>query len=149
MLGVIFGILYWMCYDRQKTFAILDVQMCITLTVVMIVFLPWDVVMTFPKERAIFLRERRAGLYTSSSFYIARVSADAPLHIVAAVTFATIVYLMSGLRMGLHIFIAINVYGILVGAAVLQAIGAVSRSLEEGNMLMMLVMMTTMMLTSG
>ena len=58
----------------QVSFAILDAQMCIVMSVLMAVWLPYDVTLTFPLERRIFLRERKAGLYTTSSFYCARIT---------------------------------------------------------------------------
>ena len=39
----------------------------------------------FPLERKIFLRERKAGLYPTSAFYVARVTADVPAHIISAI----------------------------------------------------------------
>jgi hypothetical protein len=149
MMGLIFGILYWQTYDRHIEFALLDTQMGVTMTVIMVAWLPYDVVLTFPKERKIFLRERRAGLYSSFEFFCARILADMPFHVITACTFAVIVYLMAGLQCGLHIFIAINVYGILIGASMMQAIGAVSRTFEEANILMMLVLMLSMMMSTG
>lgn len=63
IMGLIFGALYLNVYDKSTTsFAILDAQMCIVMSVLMAVWLPYDVTLTFPIERRIFLRERKAGL---------------------------------------------------------------------------------------
>mmetsp|Transcript_1677 Transcript_1677/g.3417 ORF Transcript_1677/g.3417 Transcript_1677/m.3417 type:complete len:151 (-) Transcript_1677:164-616(-) len=56
---------------------------------------------------------------------------------------------MAGLRMGVHLFIILNVGGILVGASLMQCIGSLSRTFEEANILMMVVMMLTMMTSTG
>lgn len=149
MMGIIFGVLYFKTYEKELEFAMLDTQMAVTMTVIMIAWLPYDVVLTFPKERQIFLRERRAGLYSSFEFYLARILADMPFHVISAIIFAAVVYLMAGLQCGLHLFILLNIYGILVGAAMMQAIGAVSRTFEEANILMMLVLMMSMMMSTG
>merc|ERR1719444_455199 len=148
-MGLIFGALYWKCYDREEEYVILDTQMAVTMVVIMSVFLPYDVTLTFPKERKIFLRERKAGLYCSLEFFIARITADMPMHIVAAIIMSAIIYPMAGLTQGIHVFALVNISGILVGAALMQLVGALSRSFEEANLLMMLIMMLTMVMTSG
>jgi len=149
MLGVIFGVIYWQSYDKEKQFVILDIQMCVVMVTAMSVFLPYDVTLTFPKERKIFLRERKAGSYSTSCFYFARILADMPMHMLAGAVFALIIYPMAGLKMGAHIFAALTIMAILVGASVMQLIGAISQTFEEANILMMLVTMMTMMLSSG
>lgn len=71
------------------------------MAVLMAVWLPYDVTLTFPKERRIFLRERKAGLYTTSQFYLARITADAPAHTVSALIMALIIWGMAGLQLGM------------------------------------------------
>jgi ABC-type multidrug transport system ATPase subunit len=149
MMGLIFGMLYFQSYDKEEQFAILDVQMAVTMSVIMSIWLPFDVTLTFPKERQIFLRERAAGLYSTSVFFLARILADMPMHITAATIMASIIYPLVDLQMGVHLFIVLNVIGILVGASLMQCIGAVSKSFEEANILTMLVMMMSMMTSTG
>jgi ABC-type multidrug transport system permease subunit len=145
-MGLIFGSIYFDTYGKDKAeLAILDTQMCVTMTVVMSVWLPFDVTLTFPKERRVFLRERKAGLYPTTAFYFARILADMPMHIVAATIQALIIYYMAQLRMGVHYFVFVNVLGVLVGASLMQTIGAICRTFEEANLLMMPVMMLAMM----
>lgn len=150
LMGVIFGLLYYDVYDKSEdSFAVLDAQMCIALTVMMTVFLPYDVTLTFPMERKIFLRERKAGLYPTSSFYIARITADVPAHVVSSIFMSIIVWGMAGLRIAAFDFILVNIAGILIGAAMMQCIGAIARTFEEANIYMMIVMMMSMMLGTG
>ena len=150
IMGLIYGALYFDVYNKSETsYAILDAQMCIVMSTLMAVWLPYDVTLTFPTERRIFLRERKAGLYTSSAFYIARICADVPAHIVSAMVMAIIIWGMAGLQIALGDFILIMIYGILIGAAVMQMIGAFSRTFEEANIYMMIVLMMSMMLGSG
>jgi ABC-type multidrug transport system ATPase subunit len=149
MIGLMFGVIYWQCYEKSLEYVILDTQMAIVMCTMMSVWLPYDVTLTFPRERQIFLRERKAGLYQSACFYVARISADMPFHILASGLMACIVYPMSGLRMGVHIFALMNILGVLVGASVMQMIGAVSKTFEEANMLMMLILMLAMLMSSG
>jgi ABC-type multidrug transport system ATPase subunit len=148
-MGLIFGGLYFDSYKKEtEAFAILDTQMCVTMTVVMALWLPFDVTLTFPKERRVFLRERKSGLYPTTAFYIARILADMPMHVVSAALMAVIIHPMAGLRMHIGLFMVANIIGVLVGAAVMQCIGAICRSFEEANLLMMPTMMFAMMTSS-
>lgn len=150
LMGIIYGVLYYKVYDKSTvTFSILDAQMAIAMTVLMAVWLPYDVTLTFPKERRIFLRERKAGLYTTSSFFVARITADMPAHIISAIIIAVIVWAMAELNISPGAFILIVCLGILIGASVMQLIGAVSRTFEEANIYMMVVLMMSMMLGTG
>merc|ERR1719379_3034977 len=149
MMGLIFGAIFWQCYDRAKEYIVLDTQMTVTMSVLMAAWLPYDVTLTFPKERQVFLRERKAALYPTSAFYLARISADMPMHVVSAWILATIVYFMAGLQGNYFIWCGVHIYGILVGAAIMQWIGTVCQTFEEANILMMVVMMMTMMMSSG
>ena len=79
------------------------------------------------------MRERRAGLYPTSAFYLARIIADVPAHVASAIIMGVIVHLMAGLRCDMGAFILIMIMSILVGAAILQCIGAMSRTFEEAN----------------
>jgi hypothetical protein len=150
LMGLIYGALYIKVYDKSSvSFAILDAQMCIVMSVLMAVWLPYDVTLTFPKERRVFLRERKAGLYTTSAFFVARITADMPAHILSAVLMGIIVWLMAELNIELGAFILIMSYGILIGASIMQLIGAVARTFEEANIYMMVVLMMSMMLGTG
>merc|ERR1719453_1480262 len=149
MLGVIFGGIYWQCYDKQREYVIIDVQMGVVLITMMCVWLPYDVTLTFPRERQIFLRERKAGLYSTSAFYCARISADMPMHVISVAIMAGILYPMVDLNQGIHEFLLVNIAGVLVGASLMQMIGAVSATFEEANILMMLIMMLTMIMSTG
>eukprot|EP00617_Octactis_speculum_P008703 CAMPEP_0185797952 /NCGR_PEP_ID=MMETSP1174-20130828/161886_1 /TAXON_ID=35687 /ORGANISM="Dictyocha speculum, Strain CCMP1381" /LENGTH=214 /DNA_ID=CAMNT_0028493417 /DNA_START=113 /DNA_END=754 /DNA_ORIENTATION=- len=150
IMGLIFGALYWKTYEKSETsYAILDTQMGITMCTLMTVWLPYDVTLTFPLERKIFLRERKAGLYPTSAFYLARISADVPIHVVSAITIAVIMHVMARLRIDLGAFVLISIFGIIVGASMMQTIGAMARTFEEANIYMMVVMMLSMMLGSG
>jgi ATP-binding cassette subfamily G (WHITE) protein 2 len=149
MMGVIFGALYFQLYERDEAYVVLDTQMAVTMTIIMIVFLPYDVTLTFPKERSIFLRERKAGLYGTSSFYFARILCDMPLHIISAFIFGAIVWGMAGLETGFFSWIWICTIAILAGASLMQMVGSLSRNFEEANLLMMLILMLSMVMTSG
>ena len=150
LMGAIFGALYWDSYDKStESFAILDTQMCIVMVTLMLVWLPYDVTLTFPVERRIFLRERKAGLYPTSAFYVARILADVPAHVVSAIIMGLIVHLMADLACDMGGFLLICVAAILVGAAIMQCIGAMAQTFEEANIYMMVILMMSMMLGTG
>merc|ERR1719378_1378680 len=71
------------------------------------------------------------------------------MHILAAAILSAIVYPMIGLTLEFHFWLAFNVFGILVGASVMQMVGAVSRNFEEANILIMFVMILTMVMSTG
>ena len=150
LMGLIFGMLYFDSYNKESTnFSILDTQMGIVMTIMMAVWLPYDVTLTFPKERRIFHRERKAGLYTTSSFFCARITADTPSIVMSAFIMAIIIWNMMGLVLSFWTFAAIMIQAILVGTSLMQLIGAISISFEVANIYMMIVLMMSMMLGSG
>jgi ABC-type multidrug transport system ATPase subunit len=150
IMGLIFGMLYWKCYDKENvSFAIADTQMGIVMTVMMAVWLPYDVTLTFPKERRIFLRERKAGLYSTSAFYVARITADTPSIVLSAFLMGLIIFYMMGLTMSFGGFSLIMIWAIIVGTSIMQLVGAIARTFEEANIYMMVILMMSMMLGSG
>merc|ERR1712137_1367000 len=51
----------------------------------------------FPQEREIFRRERRAGMYPLSAYYLGKQIAEFPLQVMMPALFATVVYWLVGL----------------------------------------------------
>jgi len=149
MMALLIGMIYWGCYDKDVHMIITDTQMAITLSISLIVMRPCDVVLTFPKERQIFLRERKAGLYSTSVFYVARVLSDMPIHMLTGGVMALIIYPMCGFHMGFHCFLFAVEVAILVGASIYQMIATLSRNYEEGDVLSLMFALTSMVLASG
>jgi len=147
--GLLFGIVYWQSYEKQYRFAVLDIQMALTMIVTVIIFIPQSAISTFPSERKIFLRERKAGLYPTSAFFVARITADMPMHMLVAAIMVCFVYPMCGFRMGFGWLLLVCEVVVLVGAAIIQMIGALCRTFEEANILLMMTLMTSMILTTG
>lgn len=58
----------------------------------------FNAVFVFPQERAIFLKERASGMYTLSSYFMARIVGDLPMELILPTIFVTIVYWMTGLK---------------------------------------------------
>ncbi|CAL8175052.1 unnamed protein product [Prunus armeniaca] len=55
-------------------------------------------VFAFPQERAIFLKEQASGMYTLSSYFMARLVGDLPMELILPTIFLTITYWMAGLK---------------------------------------------------
>jgi len=148
-LGLLVGAIYWDVYEKPAEFARLDAQMAVTMSIFLVAFAPFDVVMTFPNERRIFSRERKAGLYCSSALFFGRILADFLQHIFVAFVQAFIVYFMVGLRMELSSWLLVNVGAVLVSAAMMQLCGAVCQTFDEANVLVLFVMMFSMMVSGA
>ena len=58
-------------------------------------FMAFDVLMLWPKERQVYLRDQRAGMYCSSSFYTARTLAEVPTHMLTGILGGIITYYVS------------------------------------------------------
>lgn len=77
---------------------------------------------TFPQERAIFMKERASGMYTLSSYFMAKIIGDMPMELILPIIFLTITYWMSGLKPELGAFL-LTVMVILGYVLVSQGLG--------------------------
>merc|ERR1711871_686508 len=55
-------------------------------------FMTFDILMLWPAERSVYLRDQIAGMYSTSAFYIARSFAELPTHALSAVLGGLITY---------------------------------------------------------
>ncbi|KAG1369900.1 ABC transporter G family member 25 [Cocos nucifera] len=62
------------------------------------VFASFNAVFTFPQERAIFNKERSSGMYSLSSYFMARMAGDLPMELILPTISMMILYWMAGLR---------------------------------------------------
>lgn len=62
------------------------------------VFPSFNAAFAFPQERAIFVKERASGMYTLSSYFVARVVGDLPMELILPTLFITILYWMAGMK---------------------------------------------------
>lgn len=96
------------------------------------VFASFNAVFTFPQERVIFIKERSSGMYTLSSYFMARMAGDLPMELILPTVFALILYWMAGLRPEPEAFMLTLVVllgyvlvaqglGLAVGAAIMDA----------------------------
>jgi ABC-type multidrug transport system permease subunit len=97
-----------------------------------------DQILLFPKERAVYLRDHATGLHSTSSFFVARTLAELPFILLFAAICATISYWMYGFQSDakkFFTFMAVICAVTDAGAAFLASMGALSESMEVGNVL--------------
>ena len=61
------------------------------LTVNQMMLSTMNIVMTFPEERAAFVRENRAGMYSALSYYLSKVLVELPFQIIFPCAMAAII----------------------------------------------------------
>ncbi|KAF7820076.1 ABC transporter G family member 25 [Senna tora] len=69
------------------------------------VFPSFNSVFAFPQDRVIFAKERASGMYTLSSYFMARIVGDLPMELFLPFVFLTVTYWMGGLRPDLWAFL--------------------------------------------
>lgn len=69
------------------------------------VFPSFNAVFAFPQDRAIFVKERASGMYTLSSYFMARIVGDLPMELILPTIFLAMTYWMGGLKPDLYSFI--------------------------------------------
>ena len=60
-------------------------------------FMTFDILMLWPAERSVYLRDQVSGMYCTSAFFIARSFAELPTHTLAGLIGGIITYYMYGL----------------------------------------------------
>ncbi|RWW02473.1 hypothetical protein GW17_00034423 [Ensete ventricosum] len=96
------------------------------------VFASFNAVFTFPQERAIFIKERSSGMYSLSSYFMARMAGDLPMELILPTVFTLILYWMAGLRTEAAAFLltlavllgyvlVAQGLGLVLGAAIMDA----------------------------
>ncbi|KAE8728526.1 ABC transporter G family member 25 [Hibiscus syriacus] len=65
----------------------------------------FNAVFAFPQERAIFMKERASGMYTLSSYFMARIIGDLSMELVLPTVFLLVTYWMAGLKPNLVEFL--------------------------------------------
>ncbi len=100
---------------------------------------------TFFAERSVFLREKGAGFYSPSSYFVAKALADVlPLRLFPPILFSIIVYPMTGLRGPINYFFWFMLICILISfcaTGMCLLISSLSPSVAVGNLICIIVMM--------
>eukprot|EP01071_Lankesteria_metandrocarpae_P012754 Lankesteria_metandrocarpae@DN6234_c0_g1_i1.p1 len=79
-----------------KTAGAFNIAGCLYFAVANLGFACYDAVLSFPQEKAVFNHEMMNGLYSTSSYYLAKNLAGLPFQLVPAMVLVTIYYFMVG-----------------------------------------------------
>ncbi|KAG2698606.1 hypothetical protein I3843_07G157700 [Carya illinoinensis] len=115
------------------------------------VFPSFNAVFAFPQDRAIFVKERASGMYTLSSYFMARIVGDLPMELILPTIFLTLTYWMSGLRPTLEAFLLtllILLGYVLVSQGLGLFLGAVIMDAKQASTVVTITMLA-FVLTGG
>jgi ABC-type multidrug transport system permease subunit len=91
------------------------------------------VINSFPKERVLVLRERAAGTYRSSAYFLAKNLSEASFQLLAPVVFSSIVYFIIGLQADatkFFIFMGFLMLGTMAAISLALMISALARTTD-------------------
>ncbi|KAK8947735.1 ABC transporter G family member 25 [Platanthera guangdongensis] len=115
------------------------------------VFASVNAVFTFPQERAIFAKERASGMYSLSSYFVARTAGDLPMELILPTLFVLVVYWMASLRPEIGAFaltLAVILSYVLVAQGMGLSIGAAIMDAKHASTVVTIIMMA-FLLTGG
>ena len=140
VMPLLIGGVYWHIPRSQAGLA--DRLAGASFIVLMQSFMAQDQILLFPKERSVYLRDHASGLHSTSAFFVARCCAEMPFIFAFGALCSTIVYWMYGFRASAGHFVTFLAAVVAVteaGAALLTCIGAISPTMEVGNLLSVLI----------
>ncbi|KAG5465599.1 hypothetical protein CUR178_00306 [Leishmania enriettii] len=106
----------------------------------------------FLKDRAIYAREHRNGMYSTSAYYVGKVIQDVPTGVLVNLAFNLIVYLLVGLQRTLAKFLIFNGIGVLVmlnSYALCLLMSNLSRNYSTANIITSLLLVLYLLPTGG
>ncbi|XP_042515213.1 ABC transporter G family member 25-like [Macadamia integrifolia] len=115
------------------------------------VFPAFNSVFTFPQERAIFIKERSSGMYTLSSYFMARAVGDIPMELILPMVFTTMAYWMAGLMPEFGAFmltVAVLLGYVLVAQGLGLALGGIIMDAKQASTVVTVTMLA-FVLTGG
>jgi len=121
----------------------------ISIAVLMQSLAAFDVILLFPIERSLYIREQTSGLYRTSAYILAKLFSEHPTHALCTVIGSPIYYYMAGLQSDtgkFFTFTFIMIMGTLTGASLLSAVGALAKTMEQSNLLATILLILFMLL---
>ncbi|KAJ8541723.1 hypothetical protein K7X08_002539 [Anisodus acutangulus] len=115
------------------------------------VFPSFNAVFAFPQERAIVVKERASGMYTLSSYFMARIVGDLPMDLILPTLFLTIMYWMAGLKPQLLAFLLtllVLLSYVIVSQGLGLALGAIIMDAKQASTVVTVTMLA-FVLTGG
>lgn len=111
----------------------------------------FNAVFAFPQERAIFMKEQSSGMYTLSSYFMARIVGDLPMELILPSIFVLVAYWMTGLKpeLGAFLLTLLVLLGyVLVSQGLGLALGAAIMDAKQASTLVTVTMLA-FVLTGG
>ncbi|KAL9245486.1 hypothetical protein vseg_019132 [Gypsophila vaccaria] len=108
------------------------------------VFPSFNAVFAFPQDRSIFTKERASGMYSLSSYFMARITGDLPMELILPTVFVTLVYWMTGLRPEIWAFfmtLAVVIGYVLVAQGIGLALGAIIMDAKRASTVVTIIML--------
>lgn len=115
------------------------------------VFPSFNAVFAFPQDRAIFMKERASGMYTLSSYFMARIVGDMPMELILPTLFLSVSYWMCGLKPDVGSFLLtllVLLAYVLVSQGLGLAFGAIIMDAKQASMVVTVTMLA-FVLTGG
>ncbi|KAL2893586.1 ABC transporter G family member 25, partial [Bienertia sinuspersici] len=108
------------------------------------VFPSFNAVFAFPQDRSIFAKERASGMYSLSSYFVARIIGDLPMELILPTIFLTLVYWMTGLRPEVLTFV--QTLGVIIGYVLVAqglglALGAIIMDAKRASTIATIIML--------
>jgi len=143
VLSLLLGTIFWhLSSDLQ---GVQDRAGSLFFMIALLSFSSMSSIDTFFYERAIFVRERANGMYSTSSYFVAKTLCDViPMRVIPPVIMCSITYFMMGLHHGIdHFFVTMSVLVIvsLVATSMALAISSVTPSLSMGNLIAIMLLL--------
>ncbi|CBH15812.1 ATP-binding cassette protein, putative [Trypanosoma brucei gambiense DAL972] len=106
----------------------------------------------FIEERAIFVREHRAGMYCVLAYYIGKIVQDVPITVVTNLLFDIIVYFTMGLQQGVGKFLLFSctcTFVVLNSYFLCLFLSSLSRNIQVANIVAPLVLVLLLLPSGG
>ena len=110
-------------------------------------FMTFDILMLWPAERSIYLRDQISGMYCTSAFYVARSFAEAPTHILCGAIGALLTCFMYGIQSDaehLLLYVFISVITVMSASSILMWVSSLAKNFEQSNQLLMPILLPCM-----
>jgi len=147
ILALLMGAIFWQLdYDARGTqdrFGVLFFMISL------LAFGSMSSLDLFFHERAIFVRERATGMYSTSAYFLAKALCDIiPMRVIPSILLGAISYRMIGLHPGIDRFlvlISVLVLLSLVAVSICFAISTISPSVSFANLVVIIIMLFNML----
>ena len=143
---VLVGTIYWQLGLGQKSVS--NRMGAMSFLVTMVSFSSYDIVLLFPKERTVYLREHAAGLYDTAAYFHSRGVAELPFHLAFTLITCTGTYFMLGMQLELGrflVFVLTLELCAVCGASAMMFVGSVSADENVGNVLASILLLMFML----